>query len=231
MQGFSVFLASRTEEENQLLKRKLEILLPEFPGMKFVGLHPQGLAFSYSENMAVVIINVPEWNTHEALHLANLRGAGYKGPVLVSSKPNGAQALKTLRAQDAVVYLEKPFENKDLIGIVNKMLTARAVAQRVHRRFNTDQAAEIEFYGRNDRYISRVCNLSKGGAYLETSIGAAIRVGDMMRVTLELKDVNRTYTMPARVVWTRRSAERGDTGVGVEFVGTPDVRKTLISGL
>jgi Tfp pilus assembly protein PilZ len=228
MQGFSVFLASRTEEENQLLKRKLEPLQQDFRQLRFVGLHPQGLANSIDDGIAAVIINVLEWNSTEAQSLNALRATGYNGPILVTAKPNVTRALRTLRAMDSVVYLEKPFDSKDLLGIVRKMLNARAVAQRVHRRFNTDESAQIEFYGRNDRYVSRVCNLSKGGAFLELFESAAVRVGDMVRMTMELKDVHRVYTVPARVVWTNRYQDRTATGVGVEFVGAPDVKKTII---
>jgi Tfp pilus assembly protein PilZ len=228
MHGFSVFLASRTEEENQLLKRKLEPLQDDFRDLRFVGLHPQGLANSANEGIAAVVINVLEWNNSEAQSLNALRSAGYHGPVLVTAKPNVTKALTTLRAMDSIVYLEKPFVSKDLLGIVKKMLNARAVAQRVHRRFNTDESAQIEFYGRNDRYASKVCNLSKGGALLELLDTASIRVGDMVRMTVELNAVHRVYTVPARVVWTNRYKDRTGTGVGVEFVGTPDVKKTIL---
>lgn len=229
MQGFAVYLASRTEEENQILKRKLEPLRNEFDQLRFIGLHPQGLALSAQEKMAAVILNVPEWHGTEAAHLASLRMAGYQGPVLVSAKGSQSAAMKSLQAMDSVVFLEKPFDTKDLVGIVKKMLHARVVAQRIHRRFNTDESAEILPFGKNDSYFSRVCNISRGGAYLEFSTPAPIRTGDMVRVKVELRDVHRIYTVPARVVWMGLPLESsGQTAAGVQFVGTPDVRKTVL---
>ncbi len=229
MQNFYVYLASKTEQENQILSRKLDVLEPEFPGLRFISLHPQGLASSVAETMAVVVINVQEWNRSEAISLVQLREAGYRGQVLVMAKANATAAVKSLQAMDGVVFLEKPFEAKDLIGIVRKMLTERAVAQRVHRRYNTNESAEVELYGRSDRFLTKVHNMSKGGAYLEFQQPTALKVGDMVRVKVELKDVNRIYTMPARVVWTSRAASvRGGIGAGVEFIGTPDVKKTIL---
>lgn len=237
MQGFGVYLASRTEEENQLLKRKLEPLKDEFRNMRFVGLHPQGLALSAHEKMAAVVINVPEWNRTETAALLSLRGQGFHGPVLVTAKVTASQALRNLRALDAVVFLEKPFETKDLLGILRKMLHARVVAQRVHRRFNTDEMAEVTLFGKNDAYASKVINISKGGACLEFDNVFPIRIGDMVRMKVELKAVNRTYTVPARVVWAERGSEarpsaRGAqirSGVGIQFVGAPDVRKSTLT--
>ena len=231
MLNLSVYLASRTEEENQLLKRKLDPLKREFNQVRFIGLHPQGLALSASEKMAVVVMNVSEWNKNEMACLLSLRTAGYRGPILVMARVKVSKALESLRLMDNVLLLEKPFENKDLLGIVRKMLNARAVAQQVHRRFHTDEVAEIVPFGKDDAYETKLFNISKGGAYLEFEAYAPVRIGDMVRVKVELKAVNRVYTVPARVVWTGKAAGRSATGAGVQFVGTPDVQKSLIGSI
>lgn len=229
MPNNALYIASRTEEENQILKRKLEVLREEFGDLRFVGLHPQGLARSAQENMAVVLINVTEWTPIENLVLSGLRDAGYTGPVMVVAKVMADTALRQLRSNQAVVFLEKPFETKDLIGIMRKMLLARAVAQRIHRRFNTDEMAEIVPFGQSNVYSSRVCNMSKGGAYLEFFRSAPIRKGDMVRLKVELKEVNRVYTVPAKVVWTGRTSDAGSNfTAGVMFIGAPNVTKNVI---
>ena len=226
MLGFAIYIASRTEQENQLLKRKLESLRSEFRQLSFVGLHPQGLALSASEKMAVAVINVPEWTPSEAATLIGLRSAGYYGPVLVIAKLPAIEVLKRLKAMDGVVFLERPFEAKDLLGIMKKMLNARAVSQRVHRRFNTDEFAEVA--GVAGKLQSRVGNMSKGGAYLEFSDPATLNLGEVVKVTMELKDVNRTYTVQARVVWVGRALNsRADCGVGVQFLGSPEVTRNM----
>lgn len=229
MHNNALYIASRTEEENQILKRKLEPLREEFDKLRFVGLHPQGLAMSARDNMAAVIVNVSDWGSIEGLTLSGLRDAGYAGPVLIIAKSIAEGSLRRLRSIDGVVFLEKPFEAKDLVGIVHKMLRARAVEQRVHRRFYTDEMAEIVPFGQNLIYSSRVCNMSKGGAFLEFVRAAPLRKGDMVRVKVELKEVNRTYTVPARVVWTGRANDADSNfTAGVEFVGVANVQKSVI---
>ena len=224
----TVFLASRTEQENVIIRRKLEPLGDEFPGLKFMGLHPQGLPVADIEAMTAVVFNVPEWTRAEAAILVDLRKAGYRGPVLVAAKASAGKALKSLQAMSGVTYLEKPFETRDLMGIIRKMLTDRAVSQRIHRRFYTDQDAEIEMDGQVNRYATRLRNISRGGAYIEFLSLAKVRIGDIVRVKVELADLNRTYTMPAKVVWTSLGTLTGGTGVGVEFVGPGDVKKNVL---
>ena len=226
----TVYLVSRSEEENHFLSRKLDPLNQEFANLRFVSLHTQGLRSSARDPISTVVMNFQDWTQTEAGHLEDLREGGYEGPVLVIARANTSAALKMLKETDDVVFLEKPFEPKDLTGIVRKMLTIRAVAQRVHRRYNTSQSAELEFYGRNDSFASKVANLSKGGAYLELASGPNFRVGDMIRVKLELQEVNRVYSMPAKVVWTRRFTGNSGTGVGVEFIGPAEVKKTILGG-
>lgn len=224
----TVVIASRTEQENMILKRKLDLLEGEFKGLRFTGIHPMGLHSTVDHTSAVVILNFTEWTGREAVHLRELNELGYQGKILVIAKAEVTQAVREMKANESVVFLEKPFEHKDLQGIVRKMLTDRAVAQRIHRRFATDQDAEVEIFGRNESLASRVYNLSKGGAYVEFMTLAALRVGDMVRLKLELKDLNRTYSMPAKIVWTSHSNLGGGTGIGVEFIGPGDVQKAIL---
>lgn len=212
----TIFLASRTEQENYILQKKLEPLEYEFRGLGFAGVHPVGLPASVDQMTAAVVFNFNEWTNKEAVHLEELKRIGYRGPVLVIAKGDVTKAVRTAKATPGLVFLEKPFEMKDLLGIVRKMLLARAVSQRVHRRFATSQDAEVSFMS-GGTLSSRVRNLSKGGAYLEFLQPTPIKVGEMVSLKLELKDVNRTYSMQAKVVWTSRTNTRG-AGIGVEFV-------------
>jgi hypothetical protein len=213
-----IFLASRTEQENYILQKKLEPLEYEFRGLGFAGVHPVGLPASVDQMTAAVVFNFNEWTNKEAVHLDELKRIGYRGPVLVIAKGDVTKAVRAAKATPNLLFLEKPFEMKDLLGIIRKMLLARAVAQRVHRRFATSQDAEVSFLTSGGSMTSRVRNLSKGGAYLEFMQPAPIKVGELVSLKLELKDVNRTYSMHAKVVWTSRTNTRG-AGVGVEFVG------------
>lgn len=225
----SICLASRTEEENHILRRKLEPLAHEYGPVQFVSTRPAGLAASIDAQTTQVILNYNEWQSKDAMVVEDLRGAAaYKGPILLIAKTQLVEAIRDLRSIEQVCFLEKPFETKDLQGIVRKYMNERAVAQRIHRRYNIMQEAEVEFQGRADKKFSRLFNLSKGGAYMEFLTLVPVKVGEILRLKMELRDVNRTYTMPAKVVWMMKSTSNGCTGCGVEFLGRGDVQRVII---
>jgi len=228
MLDINIYIASRTEEENFIVRRKFDVLKDEFENVRFVSLHPQGLVYSAQERMTVVVINLPEWSANEMTHLYDLRMRGYMGPVLVIAKTNDKTVMRKLLAMKGIVLLEKPYVDKDLVGIVRKMLLEREVAQRIHRRYDTEEQAEIELCDTKDRFLTWMYNLSKGGAYLEFLTPAPVRAGDRVRVTIEIRKTKRVFTVPARVVWTRRNGLRGGAAAGIEFIGAPDIRKTRI---
>ena len=223
-----IFLASKSEQENQILKHKLEPLQREFRQLNFMSVHHRGLIASLDQPAAVVVLNHNEWTEREHRELLDLRGSGYMGPVLAIAKIRSPEAIHPLQTMENVVFLEKPFEPRDLEGIVRKMLHAREVAQRIHRRYNTAQDAEIEPYGKNSKFISKVCNLSAGGAYLEFMAAAPLVEGELVRVKFDLSELNRSYTMPARVVWAKKSLNKASSAVGVEFIGPGDVKRFLL---
>jgi hypothetical protein len=222
----TVVISSKTEQDNYIFQKKLEPLREEFEDTEFACIHPVGLQSVIEPSVGVVILNSAEWSDKEAQYLGDLKALEYQGPILIASKFTSLQLKSVPMADPRAVLLEKPFDIKDLRGIVRKMLLARAVAQRVHRRFVTSQDAQVEPFGRNESYLSRVRNLSRGGAYLEFVQAVPLRTGEMVRLKMALQDVNRTYLMPAKVVWTGKDGN--DKSVGVEFVGGGDVQKLIL---
>lgn len=223
----TIFIASRTEQENYILQKKLESLEFEFKDVKIASVHTAGLLASVDRVTAAVILNVNEWSVKEAAIIQELRRSGYVSPILITAKADAVAVNKDLRSMSDVVFLPKPYDPKDILGIMRKMLMVREVSQQRHRRFATTQDAEIEIESTGSSLISRVRNLSKGGAYLEFMTPSPLKVGEYVKVKLELKDLQRTYTLPAKVVWANRQGSRG-LGIGVEFTGPGDVQRSII---
>jgi len=223
----TVFIASRTEQENYILEKKLESLAYELEDVKFSSVHTAGLMLAVDRLTAGVILNLNEWTPKEALLIQELRRAGYQGPILVSAKADPDVVNRDLRAMSDIVFLPKPFDTKDLIGIVRKQLLTRNVAQQRYRRFATSQDAELEIDATGGRMVTRVRNLSKGGAYLEFMTPSSLKIGEYIKVKLELKDLQRVYTFPAKVVWSNRHGNRG-LGIGIEFTGRGEIQRSIL---
>lgn len=223
-----IILASRSEHENSLLQRKLAPLLELVPGgVRITTTRPQATRLELAGNPNLIIFNFNDWNKNELNWVEGLRSEGYKNMIMILAKADVPTAVKNLRLLESIVYLEKPYENRDLVGIAEKSLVKGTVVQQIYRRFNTEQAAQVEFsVGRS--IGSRIFNMSKTGAYLELNTLQDVHIGAEVKLRMELEDVNRTYVMPARIVWSQVMGRTGGTGVGVHFTGRAAVKRHIV---
>lgn len=231
-----IILASRTEQENAILRKKLNSLVEIVPGgARITTTRPQATKLEVGGNPDLVIFNFNDWNQNELQFVEGLRQEGYERMIMILAKADAPTAVQNLALLERVVYLEKPFEIRDLVGIAEKAISQGAVAQRIYRRFNTEQQATVEFSGGaggsgngvNRAVGSRIFNMSKTGAYLELNSLQDVNVGEMVKLRMELEDVSRTYVMPAKIVWTQIMGRTGGTGVGVHFTGRGAVRRHI----
>ncbi len=182
-----------------------------------------------AQSMNLVLFNLETFNRDKIRLASDLRELGYGFPVLVLSQIVAPDTFETVERMYQTVLLEKPFENKDLLGLAEKLIHGRQVHQRIHRRFYTNQQAKIESFSGGEEQKAKLFNLSRGGAYFESSEMSEYKNGDLLRLTVPLKDLSRLYNIDARVVWnTKKGMWSGEPGVGVEFVKGTDVYRNLL---
>ncbi len=69
-------------------------------------------------------------------------------------------------------------------------------------RYMTREKASIEIYGRSGNLIAQVKNLSVTGACLEWSQeDVNLQKGDLVRLTVSLKALNRRHNINGEVMW------------------------------
>lgn len=161
--------------------------------------------------------------------VSQAREAGYRDPIVLLGKIPGGDVAKKLSDMVAVVLLEKPFENKDLQGVCLKFLSEIDVNQRSYRRYYTNQKAEVAMLGLAEEVSTRVFNMSKGGAYFESSQISGCKVGDVVSLRIHLQEVSREYNISGKVVWTTpRGIWTGGYGVGVEFIQADHLKQAMV---
>ncbi len=90
------------------------------------------------------------------------------------------------------------------------------------QRFDTREKAAVEVYGKPLNIIADLKNISKTGACLErTSDDIDIDKGDLIRVTVILKALNRKHNISAEVVW------REGKKTGINFIPHDQVLEKL----
>ena len=79
-------------------------------------------------------------------------------------------------------------------------------------------SADVEWGDSRPKATSVLFNLSKGGAYMELVGSSLVKKGDQLKVHITLDEVQKSYAMPAKVVWCSNRGINGGCGVGVEFL-------------
>ncbi len=159
-----------------------------------------------------------------------LKHTHYSFPILILTnkiKPSFTNRLNLISDTHTLI---RPVLGKNITGLVRKLLVAKRVPKQVYRRFNTNQIAEVEALESGDSLLTSMYNLSKGGAYCEFDGGAALTVGDLIRLKVMLNDTNSEYTFNAKVIWTTQEGRfSGRFGVGFRFVSQKDTYRSLLS--
>lgn len=223
-----VLIASLTEEETTLFKKKLETLSQLVSGIQYLSSSPQQVSQFIDRSIKLVVINLQHFRPAQKEMIKSLRSVGYLGPIMIVARPHSPELIRECEKLENVSFVEKPFETRDLVGIAYKLLQTRNVKQRIFRRYRTDQSAQIQLYTNEEMQAQAlVSNLSKGGALLEGVFSEIFKVGELLRVQFHLNELDRLYSVPARVVW--KKDQKGHEGLGIEFVRNEDVYKFLMS--
>lgn len=162
--------------------------------------------------------------------IAEVKYANFTFPILVISEKMTQDQADRLNGYTDVHMIVGKMNDKNVLGLVRKMLVAKRVPKQIFKRFSTNQITELEALSSGDNVLSSMYNLSKGGAYCEFESSHDIGVGDVVRVKVSLTDANRTHVVNARVVWTtQRGRFSGRFGCGLKFVNAQDTYKALLS--
>ena len=90
------------------------------------------------------------------------------------------------------------------------------------RRFVTQELAHIEIYGKGGKILTKMGNLSASGAFFEVlSPNFTVKKGDIARVTINLRSLNRVHVVDCEIVWSK------GLGVGVQFLKREELQDKL----
>lgn len=92
----------------------------------------------------------------------------------------------------------------------------------IAERHSTNETAFVEVQGRTGKILCRMNNLSKTGAFFEiVNSHFTPRQGDLVRVTINLKQLNKIHTLHGQIIWNR------GLGLGIAFLKSKDVLKKI----
>lgn len=93
----------------------------------------------------------------------------------------------------------------------------------IAQRYPTKERASIEIYGKSGNFIANLKDISQTGACLEwTQQDVALQKGDLVRLTVLLKALNRRHNVSAEVMWVNGNR------TGVAFIGQDEILDKML---
>ncbi|MBC7420439.1 MAG: PilZ domain-containing protein [Bdellovibrio sp.] len=90
------------------------------------------------------------------------------------------------------------------------------------KRFSTKELAQIEVYGRMGKVFCKMANLSQSGAFFEIiNSNYMPRSGDLVRVTVLLRQINKTHILDAEIIWCK------GLSLGINFLKKSELMQKL----
>ncbi len=171
------------------------------------------------------------YNNHNNLSLSflqdiqNWRKKGFLASVILMSRIMDTTLIDQFEVLNNFVLVEKPYLEKDLKGITEKMFRAAQVAQRKFRRFNTNQNAAVTSYKTDFKSHTRVNNISLGGLCVEGH-AQGLMVGDLLKINFSFDKLNVERIMNGKVIWVQEAGE--NTSAGIQFMREEEVYGQLL---
>lgn len=96
--------------------------------------------------------------------------------------------------------------------------------QTLAERYETQELATVQVYGRIGKILSKMKNLSASGGFFEMVQGDALpQKGDIVKITVNLRQLGKTHYLDGEVVWYR------GLGIGVHFLKKDQVVTKMLS--
>lgn len=183
-----------------------------------------------SKNFNLVLVECKELDEEALAVIDKLKSLAQALPVLVLTDRVLPQLRGRLNMLLDIHLLIRPVLDKNVVGLVRKLLSSRRVPKQNYRRFNTNQIAHMEALTSGESLMTNMYNLSKGGAYCEFDGRTPLGVGDLYRFKVFLDDTQSEYTFNAKVIWTiGRGRFSGRIGCGLKFVSSKDIYRSMAS--
>lgn len=218
---------------NQVESKKIFETLSHVEGtdyrVEFEFLRPTQVPDKLDPSVSLIVYNnntIMNLNVYQ--QIAAWRKKGCFSSVLMLSKVNDENLINKIEPTSNMVVLEKPYLDRDLRGIAQKILNANQINQRKYRRYDVEQSVSLSSYKSGFNAKTYVRNMSRGGLCLGGGLDG-LKAGDLLRVEFELDKINARRSVNGKVVWV--AAENQEVQAGLEFVKEGDVYGHLLDDL
>ncbi len=224
-----VIVSANQIEGKKIFESLAQVDTPEYR-LEFEFLRPAQLPDKLDTSVDLIVYNNnTNMNMNIYQQILSWRKKGCLSSVLLLSKIADDSLMKTVESTNNLVILEKPYLDRDLKGITEKLINVGKINQRKFRRYEVQQTVSLSSY--KSGFIASetaVRNMSLGGLCIGGGI-EGLKEGDLLRVDFHLDKIKARRAVNGKVVWV--ATENDEVLAGLEFVKDSDVYGHLLSDI
>jgi response regulator RpfG family c-di-GMP phosphodiesterase len=177
-------------------------------------------------NCLIISLNFLDANTISVIN--KLRSYNQALAIVIVCNKVHREVVTFAKEGKRIVILERPYSERELTRICEKIVLGLEIFQRKTKRFPTNQPADVEKLNRHETAVCQVFNMSKGGAYIELEKGA-LSPGDVIKLNIHLDKLGKVHTLHAEVIWVvPHGFHQEKNGAGLKFMSVEEVYTSLL---
>ncbi len=190
----------------------------------------ESLQWLKQKPLQLVLFQVEKFHQDQLDWIRGIRQLGYDNGILLSTQElQLSEDIQNVVNRHRLNFIHHPARDKNLVGLVKKLLIMRSLPQQRFQRFLTREKAQMETYLSGKTWTTHMYNLSEGGAYCEFEAKPQLETGDLVRLKVHLDDVEKQHSVNAKVVWlTKKGHIKGGPGAGVMFIKNSEIYQHLM---
>ncbi len=151
--------------------------------------------------------------------------------LICSEKLSNMEVYRYVSYNSRMRALETDVDEERFYQLVNKILKDGAVKQQMHRRYLTNEQAEMMAFGQENKIKGKLKNLSLGGAFIALPLASTLRLdaGDMIKVQVPLKHEGKTHVINGEIMWLHKDEKNKIQGVGIHFLSKEECYEKMMS--
>jgi len=224
-----ILLFSTANGESSVIKKKIEESLDQVIIESCKDEH-ELMKNIVTKLYRLVVLNIDTYSIEKLQLARDLRTLGNSSPIVILAPSLEKEVIDRVERLFNVVILEKPLRKGDLVGVIQKFLKSDPVSQRFDQRYFTNEKVVFEPFGTAMRVKSTMLNLSKTGAYIECEKNPNVVIGDLVRMSVDLDEINKKHCVHGKVVWIQPKAKKSTTyGAGVHFISDSEIYQHMLN--
>mgnify|MGYP001289444014 CR=1 FL=1 len=139
------------------------------------------------------------------------------------------EAFQIMKSKRNVHVVEREKIYTQLPPLIEKLLQKPNLTKQQEQRYVTNTALNVECVEDGRDLQSVMTNLSSSGAMVEFPADPQLSKGALLKLHVQLQEVNSSHNMHAEVVWTKMDPKSGRMGCGVRFINEQKMYEALMS--